>query len=219
MTLISCHAKTGFANCYVVGPDGGGPAAIIDPGHFDTSLLARIERAGLEIAAVLLTHSHRAHWGGTGTVLSVYRARVYGHGGSGRTPVDQALRNGHGIAVGALEFLVSELPGHAADSLAFRVEDLLFTGDALLAGQVGSTPTAAAHTTLVTALRERVLSLPDRVTILPGHGPPTTVRAERALNPALRPRRATPQHGACQYRPPGNVTRRRRSALCLPRVR
>ena len=188
MTLISCHAKTGFANCYVVGPTGGGPAAIIDPGHFDTVLLERIERAGLEIAAVLLTHSHRAHCGGAGTVLSVYRARVYGHGGNGRTRVDRALRDGQRVAVGTLEFQVSELPGHAADGLAFRVGDLLFTGDALLAGAIGSTPTAAARTTLVAALRERVLSLPDRVTILPGHGPPTTVRAERAFNAALRPR-------------------------------
>lgn len=188
MTLISCHAKTGFANCYVLGPDGGGPAAIIDPGHFDASLLARIERARLQIVAVLLTHSHRAHCGGAGTVLSVYGARVYGHGG-GRTRVDQALRDGHRVAVGTLEFQVSELPGHAADSLAFRVGDLLFTGDALLAGDIGSTPTAAARSTLVTALQERVLSLPDRVTILPGHGPPTTVRAERAFNAALRPRR------------------------------
>ena len=187
MTLISCHAKTGFANCYVVGPDGGGPAAIIDPGHFDSGLLVRIERAGLEIVAVLLTHSHRAHCGGTGTVLSVYRARVYGHGG-GRTRIDQALREGHRVTVGTLQFQVSELPGHAADGLAFRVGDLLFTGDALLAGKIGSTPTAAARTTLVAALRERVLSLPDRVTILPGHGPPTTVRAERAFNAALRPR-------------------------------
>ena len=189
MTLISCHAKTGFANCYVVGPDGGGPAAIVDPGHFDPSLLARIERVGLEIVAVLLTHSHRAHCGGTGTVLSVYPARVYGHGGNGRTRVDRALRNGDRVAVGTLEFQVSELPGHAADSLAFRVGDLLFTGDALLAGDIGSTPTAAARTNLVTALRDRVLSLPDRVTILPGHGPPTTVRTERTFNAALRPGR------------------------------
>ena len=188
MTLISCHAKTGFANCYVVGPDAGGPAAIIDPGHFDTGLLARIERARLEIVAVLLTHSHRAHCGGVGTVLSVYRARVYGRGGSERTRVDRTLRDGNTVAVGALKFQVSELPGHAEDGLAFRIEDLLFTGDALLAGDVGSTPTAAARATLVGAIRERVLSLPDRVTILPGHGPPTTVRAERAFNAALRPR-------------------------------
>ena len=192
MTLISCHAKTGFANCYVVGPDRSGPAVIIDPGHFDTSLLERIERAGLEIAAVLLTHSHRAHCGGVGTVQSVYRAPVYGYGGSGRPRVDRALRDGHSVAVGTLEFQVSELPGHAADSLGFRVGDLLFTGDALLAGEIGSTPTAAARSTLVTALRERVLSLPDRVTILPGHGPPTTVRTERAFNAALQPRERRP---------------------------
>ena len=186
MTLISWHAGAGFANCYVVGPNGGGPAAIIDPGYFDTGLLERAERAGLEIEAVLLTHSHAAHRGGAGTVVSVYRALVYGHGGSGGAMVDRKLREGDTISVGGLQFRVSELPGHAGDCLAFRTGDLLFTGDALLAGAIGSTPTAAARSTLVAALRERVLSLPDRVTILPGHGPPTTVRIERAFNPALR---------------------------------
>ena len=184
MTLISCHAKAGFANCYVVGPDGGGPAAIIDPGHFDAALLERVERAGLEIAAVLLTHSHAAHRGGVGTVLSIYRARVYGHGGGAAV---QALREGQTVAVGELRFEVSELPCHAGDCLAFRTGDLLFTGDALLAGAIGSTPTPAARATLIAALRARVLCLPDRVTILPGHGPPTTVQVERAFNPALRP--------------------------------
>lgn len=185
MTLISCHARTGFANCYVVGPDDGGPAAIIDPGHFDAGLLERVERIGLKIVAVLLTHSHRAHAGGVGAVLSVYRARVYGGGGSSRAP-DQTLQDGQTVAVGGLEFEARALPGHADDCLAFRTGDLLFTGDALLAGGIGSTPNAAARSTLVRALRERVLCLPDRVTILPGHGPPTTVRVERAFNPALR---------------------------------
>lgn len=198
MTLISCHAATGFANCYVVGPDGGGPAAIIDPGYFDSGLLERTERAGLEIEAVLLTHSHAAHCGGVGAVLSVYRARVYGrgrNGGGGGVAVDRELRDGHTLAVGGLQFEVSELPGHAADCLAFRVGDLLFTGDALLAGAIGSTTSAAARATLITALRERVLCLPDRVTILPGHGPPTTVQAERTFNPALRAPVPAPQEG------------------------
>ena len=185
MTLISCHARAGFANCYVVGAGDGGPAAIIDPGHFDAGLLERLERTGIEIAAVLLTHSHRAHSGGVGAVLSVYRARVYGGRRSSRE-LDQTLRDGQTITVGGLEFEARELPGHADDCLAFRTGDLLFTGDALLAGGIGSTPGAAERSTLIHALRERVLCLPDRVTILPGHGPPTTVQVERAFNPALR---------------------------------
>ena len=88
MHLISCYAKTGFANTYVVGPDDGddgSAAALIDPGHFPASLLSRIEHAGLEIAAVLLTHGHRAHSGGVDTVLSVYRAQVYAMSGRAST--------------------------------------------------------------------------------------------------------------------------------------
>ena len=128
MTLISCHARTGFANCYVVGPDDGGPAAIIDPGHFDAGLLERVERIGLKIVAVLLTHSHRAHAGGVGAVLSVYRARVYGGGGSSLAP-DQTLQDGQTVAVGGLEFearalprlrLFPERPEHSRQEFAHR---------------------------------------------------------------------------------------------------
>ena len=186
MHLIACCAKTGFANTYVVGPDTGTEAALIDPGHFPVSLLARIENAGLEIAAVLLTHAHRAHRGGLETVLSVYRAHVYAHAAASIGVPCRRVRHGDEVAVGARAFEVIELPGHAGDCVAFRTGDLLFTGDALLAGAAGNTPTAAAHAMLVAALRERILCLPDRLTILPGHGPPTTVGTERAFNPALR---------------------------------
>lgn len=186
MRLISCCARTGFANTYVIGPDAGTEAALIDPGQFPASLLGSIERAGLEVGAVLLTHGHRAHSGGVDTVLSVYRAHVYAHA---ETRIDvpvRRVRHGDEITVGGRAFEAIELPGHAADCVAFRTGDLLFTGDALLAGAVGSTPTAGAHATLLAALRERILCLPDRLTILPGHGPPTTVGVERAFNPALR---------------------------------
>ena len=189
MHLISCYAKTGFANTYVVGPDDGddgSAAALIDPGHFPASLLSRIEHARLEIAAVLLTHGHRAHSGGVDTVLSVYRAQVYAHVAARIAVPCRRVRGGDTIVVGARSFEVIELPGHAGDCVAFRTGDLLFTGDALLAGAVGSTPTAGAHGTLTAAIRERILCLPDRLTILPGHGPPTTVGVERAFNPALR---------------------------------
>lgn len=188
MLLIACCAKTGLANTYVVGPDSGTEAALIDPGHFPVSLLARIENAGLEIAAVLLTHGHRAHRGGLETVLSVYRAHVYAHAAASIGVPCRRLRHGDEVVVGARAFEVIELPGHAADCVAFRTGDLLFTGDALLAGAAGTTPTAAAHATQVAALRERILCLPDRLTILPGHGPPTTVGTERAFNPALHRR-------------------------------
>ena len=186
MRLISCCAKTGVANAYVIGADAGDEAALIDPGHFPASLLVHIERAGLNIVAVLLTHGHRAHSGAIDTVLSVYRAQVYAHADAHVSAPCRRVSGDDSIAVGERLFEVIELPGHADDCVAYRTGDLLFTGDALLAGAVGSTPGAAAHGAEVTAIRERILSLPDRVTILPGHGPPTTVGVERRFNPALR---------------------------------
>ena len=188
MHLISCCAKTGFANTYVVGPDSGTKAALIDPGHFPAGLLNRIERAGMEVAAVLLTHGHGAHSGGLDTVLSVYRAQVYAHAATRIRRPYRRVRHGDEVIVGTRRFEVIEVPGHAPDCLAFRTGDLLFTGDALLAGAAGNTPSAGDHATLTAALRERILRLPGRLTILPGHGPPTTVGVERAFNPALKRR-------------------------------
>ena len=200
MTLISCHAKIGFANSYVLGPDGGGVAALIDPGFFDSGLFERIELAGLVIGAVLLTGHHPAHVGGLATVLRVYRAQVYG--GGQREPgrddpapppstqdetVATTVRDGQSLRVGSLAFHVHALPGHASDAVAYRLGDILFPGAALHAGGIGGTPSAAARTALVDAIRTRILTLPDRVTIMPAHGPPTTVKAERAFNPALLP--------------------------------
>lgn len=186
MHLISCCAKTGFANVYVVGGEAGNEAALIDPGHFPDNLLVRIERAGLEIVAVLLTHGHRAHSGAVDTVLSVYHAHVYAHTDADVRGPCRRVTGNDTIVVGERSFEVIELPGHADDCVAYRTGDLVFTGDALLAGAVGNTPSTAAHGTEVTAIRERILSLPDRVTILPGHGPPTTVGMERRFNPELR---------------------------------
>ena len=93
MKLISCHAKSGFATSYVLGPDGGGMATLIDPGFFGDGLFEPIERAGLEVRAVLLTRRHPAHLGGLDTVLRVYRhARVYAGGDAAIAPADTACR-------------------------------------------------------------------------------------------------------------------------------
>ena len=120
-------------------------------------------------------------------MLRVYRhARVYAGGDAAIAPADTAVQDGETVQLGSLSFQVSALPGFAADAVAYRLGDLVFPGAALVAGGIGHTAAEAARTTLVNAIRTRILTLPDRVTILPGHGPPTTVRAERAFNPALR---------------------------------
>ena len=77
------------------------------------------------------------------------------------------------------------VPGHSSDSVAYRVENLLFTGDALSAGMVGSTASSYGRSILADSLNRKIFTLPGETIVLPGHGPPTTVEAERRFNVGL----------------------------------
>ena len=162
-------------------------AALIDPGFFDPALLDVIEQNGLEITAVLITHDHPAHTYGLGTVVRAYGPTVYaGRGVVAGVPAT-TLSDGERLAVGGLQLQAIALHGDGGEVLAYRLDDILFSGPALSAGEVGSTASPEAAARQEQALRERVATLPGATRILPGHGPPTTVALEVAFNPALRP--------------------------------
>jgi hydroxyacylglutathione hydrolase len=63
----------------------------------------------------------------------------------------------------------------------------VFSGDVLFAGSIGRTDLPGGNLgEMLESLRTKVLPLPDPVVVLPGHGPSTTMAAERATNPYLR---------------------------------
>jgi glyoxylase-like metal-dependent hydrolase (beta-lactamase superfamily II) len=90
--------------------------------------------------------------------------------------------------VGSLKIESIFSPGHTKGSLMFEVnEEQLISGDVLFAGSIGRTdlPTGSASDMRKT-LKERVLTLPDHLNVLPGHGPQTTIANERRNNPYLQ---------------------------------
>lgn len=163
-------------------------AALIDPGFFHPSLIELVERNGLEIAAVLITRDHPAHTHSLGTVMRAYQAQVYA--GSELVAGLPATRisGGGRIDVGGMELEAIALPGEAEGALAFLLDDLLFSGYVLSAGEVAATTSAGAAQRQQRALRDRIATLPSTTRILPAHGPPTTVGLELAFNPALKER-------------------------------
>ena len=90
------------------------------------------------------------------------------------------------LYVGPFRFEVISIPGHSLDSAIFKIEQLLFTGDVISAGLVGWTVSAYGSTTQMNALRSKILSLPGDFTILPGHGPPSSLEAERRFNAGIQ---------------------------------
>ena len=87
-----------------------------------------------------------------------------------------------------LELQVLEVPGHCPGSLCFfsRKDELLVGGDVLFAGGVGRWDLPGGDGELLfNGIKEKLFPLGDNVTVLPGHGPPTTIGAERRTNPFM----------------------------------
>jgi hydroxyacylglutathione hydrolase len=101
------------------------------------------------------------------------------------------LADGQRLEIAGLSLTVNHAPGHTGGSVMFHGRDgdepLCFSGDVLFAGSIGRTDLPGGSMDAMWAsLRDKVLTLPDETTVLPGHGPSTTIGRERATNPYLR---------------------------------
>jgi glyoxylase-like metal-dependent hydrolase (beta-lactamase superfamily II) len=104
------------------------------------------------------------------------------------------LRDGTTLELAGLRFTVDHAPGHTPGSVTFRLpgapvsaQDLLFSGDLLFAGSIGRTDLPGGdYPAILDSLARVCLMLPDETRVLPGHGPETSIGAERATNPFLR---------------------------------
>jgi glyoxylase-like metal-dependent hydrolase (beta-lactamase superfamily II) len=92
------------------------------------------------------------------------------------------VRDGDIFNIGPFRTEVFSIPGHSPDSAVFKIGRHLFTGDAISAGFMGSTASSFSATTQISALRKKIFSLPGDYSIFPGHGPPSSLEAERRFN-------------------------------------
>jgi len=187
MKLFYQYCSFGFSNCYVIGTDRIKPgqqnaAVIIDPGSIENVILDTIENNNMDVKAVLITHDHLSHVRGLRTLMRIYNIEVFAVNQSILDHKTTVVKDGDKLFIGGFTVEVISIPGHSSDSVVYRVGDMLFTGDVLTAGLVGSTASAYGAATQMNNLRSRLLSLPGDYIVLPGHGPPSTLEAERRFN-------------------------------------
>lgn len=185
MILLSHFPVVGVSNTYIVGPEKGGDAVLIDPGRFDVTLLEMIENHDFEIKSVFVTHAHDNHIQGLRTLKKIYDAQIYYAGNTLLGFPTTPLNDGDTLTISGFPASVMSIDGHSTDSRVLRLENLLFTGDILSAGRIGTSATAWGRENLITEIRHRLLSLGDDLLVLPGHGPPTTLKAEQKNNPDI----------------------------------
>ena len=187
MKLFFHYCSYGFNNCYILGAENAGfdqknAAIIVDPGSMENAVLDMIEYNNLDLKAVLITHEHLSHIRGLRTLKRIYNAEVIAVNQSVMDHKATMVKDGDIIFIGGFTVQVISIPGHSSDSVVFQIDNLLFTGDVLTAGLVGSTASAYGAATQMNKLRSRLLSLPGDYIVLPGHGPPTSLEAERRFN-------------------------------------
>lgn len=203
-------------NCYVVAPERGGPAVVIDAPPDPDGIGALLAAHDLTPVALLVTHGHVDHAGGAGAVVRRTGVAAHVHPdddfltlhpaeqlammfGMRIGPADAAalappaayepLVDGSSLTLAGLTFDVLHTPGHTPGHCCFHLasEGLLFSGDQLFAGSIGRTDLPGGdYATLMRSMADKVLVLDDSTEVLPGHGPTTTLARERLVNPWVR---------------------------------
>jgi len=202
-TFILGPLKT---NSYVL--RSGGDCWVVDPGMWPRRLVRFLRELAVVPSRILLTHGHGDHIAGIGKLRKAFegvwlccpaadtamlrdvKLNMSGAFGLGiKAPqADELLEPGMLLKLGHESWKVLDTSGHTPGGVSYycAAEAMVLTGDALFAGSIGRTDIpAASEARLLGNIREHLLSLPDETRIMPGHGQPSTIGAERRTNPFL----------------------------------
>lgn len=183
--------RSGFSNCYIIANEKNKEAILIDPGQVTEGLINRLEENNLSLTSVLITHNHKNHVQGLKTLLKIYSPRIYGADLEIEGVTTTVISGDGKIKLAGLLVHHMSLPGHTADSMIYKIENAIFSGDSISAGTIGSTNSSYSRHILKRNIEEKIFSLQDNTVIFPGHGPLTTVGTEKSFNIGFREQKYT----------------------------
>jgi len=195
-------------NCTLLGDEEAGEAIVIDPGDEVSRIFRRITDLRLRLKQILVTHAHIDHVGGalklkhlTGAPILLNendlpllkmmeeQAAWVGVPTPEVAAPDASLVDGMQVGLDRYPAEVLHTPGHTQGSICLHFAPLkmVIAGDTLFAGSIGRTDLPGGNgRQIIESIQTRLMALPDDTRVLPGHGPETTVGAERSYNPFLK---------------------------------
>ena len=179
-------AEINDCNCYLIACPVEKQALVIDPGGYSPRVREILEEQELTLTGLFLTHGHGDHTSGVEDLqqdlgpVPVCAGTVEAE--AFFLEVERTVEDGDRFTLGQLTGQFRATPGHTPGGTTLVIGGMAFTGDALFSGSVGGTGTHEDFAQQVTALREKVLSLPAETLVHPGHGPSSTVGVERLYN-------------------------------------
>lgn len=172
----------GFTNCYLVVNEKAQEAILIDPGDIGEEIISQIENQNLKLSAVFITHNHKNHVHGLQTLMKIYSPKIFAADWE-VAKNDTSVLSGDGtIKIAKMVIHYMSLPGHTSDSMIYKIGNILFTGDVLGAGSIGSTNSSYSEFILKSNIERKIFSQQDSLIVMPGHGPITSLGAAKNFN-------------------------------------
>lgn len=188
------------ANCYILAEKIGSEAIIIDPGEDYNRIKKAIDKHKLTPKIIVNTHGHIDHIGAN----DKFGLPVYVHKDDAEFLIDskknmsaflgspaslgskiKTLKDKDKITLEKISLEVIHTPGHTPGSICLKMDDILFTGDTLFYGGIGRTDFPYANEEKMRESLKKLMSLPDKLKILPGHGQASSIGEERKSNPFI----------------------------------
>ena len=195
-------------NCSIFGDETSREAIVVDPGDDIANIVAVLDRHGLIVKAIVITHAHIDHIGGAAKLKALTGAPVYmnrndaelyahldtqaawlGMETPSRTDIDSEAREGDRLTLASTDFHILHTPGHTQGSISIWIpaENKLVAGDTLFRDSIGRTDLPGGNTRqILRSIHEKLLALPEEAIVIPGHGPNTTIGREKERNPFLQ---------------------------------
>ncbi len=193
-------------NCSLVWCSESRDAAVIDPGGDLPRIRAAVERLGLNLRAIWLTHAHIDHAGGAGELAQSHalpiigpqegdqfwidglpqQSAMFGFPPAQRFTPTRWLHDGDSVQIGRETLHVRHCPGHTPGHVVFHAPQIerVFVGDVLFAGSIGRTDFPQGnHEQLIASIVEKLWPMGENTVFIPGHGPESSLGRERLSNP------------------------------------
>ena len=184
-----------WVNSYIIRDESSTTCCVIDPGGHPKKVLDYLQKNGLTLEAILLTHGHFDHVGAVKDLVAATGCKVYLHTADLTMPekltagplyYTHSYGEGDVLNLAGLTIEVLHTPGHTPGSVCLLCEDALFSGDTLFARSCGRTDLEGGDPEAITASLKRLASLGNEYRVFPGHNSATTLALEKEYNPYMR---------------------------------
>lgn len=194
------------ANCYIVADEDKKECIVLDPGGSPDKIIDFINKNKLKTVAIVLTHGHVDHIAEADNLRNKLNTKIYVHKNDSKMlenstsnlskmniyetvefSADEMLKDNDIIKFGDIEATVIHTPGHTRGGIVLKIENFLFTGDTLFQNSFGRTDLEGGNmNALCESIKNKLFKLDGSLNILPGHGGPSSIAAEKLSNPILR---------------------------------